>query len=1214
MPGFTTFDDFMADLESDITSVKATFEADTLQESKGGDLPAEPILQDIATPKVVKVGGQQEASEQHLEAQNRQQTETSAEPEPEPSSALLTLLASAADAPHAEFPAHSPDAKSPTKPKEEALAELSTTVPNPDPEVSAALTEPPPLEIDTKAILARFGYFDQGREEQKVFTIADLIDSHETDVAAVRSPKSSSESIKKTTGDTGGTRLPMSSQIPRSGSKSTVGARSAMGSVTSGSVFKGSSLTKAKISGGPDKAAAKKQTLQRINQLAKARVVSGVSQSREKSLSPVRNASSPVRNAGTPVRSTVTSRSPSRPASPKKTPARKPGIGIDDILGDSAASAIPSGMLTADRVPIGFIPIKESELEEMRATIEKQRLEIAELKGKLEESAKEAEKMKEEVSFLERLREQESSLLGVRGTPASGTSGGDGITSGPSSVSMAARFLKIGDEDAVSKADMEQIKKEILDQENLIRGFQSENEKLTEQNKSLKTQLKETERRSFVRIENLQREITALKSAQTQSHGPLTLDQVKLAARADDLEAKLASLERDASEKENALVGDVNKLKALLADAEHKIASFKGCEVEEVEAMKAKWEAEKNKFEERRLDREVNMRELMKDEDRFMVDGKLIEALGISADAKRGRVAAGRAGALVKSGGIVTGDARKVKELERVILDLRDKITRLAKGGRVGLNEIASGLMRPIIEESSYIRHQREKILRLEAELEKNESLWQQKMKDAQAEIHNLKREGQKRVDDLQKRYDELQSSSSELISQAVKDQAAAAAKRIADLEQQLEKLLQSYQSKLAETTEFDIQDHVRAAEDAAARTFRAREAALRTRIVELETLVDSQATTMEALRADRANAEKEAVSRMQLKDALVESYEAKISALRNEFHDKLFGSDEQKWMEEVHKLRVQVEELRGLNAELKSKLEISEKTREAVHNNTISILRQAQEESAKIALTHHERALSILREETKSNTKEAYDSELKRLQSSLASAETEVVKLRNTVSTLEKEKTTWLSSSDLQQGLKMAQQRISELESTLSVLNHENDQLTAKLRNAMSSWPPDRRRFEQLSDTLQDMEMRSQKKELELKELVALTKKKGEEEVQRVKDHYEPMLKKRDQEVLYFRDEINQLVQGLEALGRHHLLAQSRVGGGISTQWPQQQPQQQQQQQYQDHQQQAQSQAQFHNGHWNSNSNSNGMMPRMAFGQENLGAGGPSSRRALFV
>ncbi|KAH9247653.1 hypothetical protein BASA81_014736 [Batrachochytrium salamandrivorans] len=110
--------------------------------------------------------------------------------------------------------------------------------------------------------------------------------------------------------------------------------------------------------------------------------------------------------------------------------------------------------------------------------------------------------------------------------------------------------------------------------------------------------------------------------------------------------------------------------------------------------------------------------------------------------------------------------------------------------------------------------------------------------------------------------------------------------------------------------------------------------------------------------------------------------------------------------MDEIHAMRLELESTRSELAGARNKLEISEETRRAVHESTISIMKQSQRESAKIALGQHERGLSFLRQECVTENALSFkggDSSqtetIRTLHRKLASLEAELVSLRQTAS-----------------------------------------------------------------------------------------------------------------------------------------------------------------------------------------------------------------------
>lgn len=87
-----------------------------------------------------------------------------------------------------------------------------------------------------------------------------------------------------------------------------------------------------------------------------------------------------------------------------------------------------------------------------------------------------------------------------------------------------------------------------------------------------------------------------------------------------------------------------------------------------------------------------------------------------------------------------------------------------------------------------------------------------------------------------------------------------------------------------------------------------AREAKFRRQILELERLVDEQSVRHEMVCHEKSNLERQWLARSQEKDALIDSYEAKIVELQTAFKDKIFAVDEFKNLDEVLRLKGELE------------------------------------------------------------------------------------------------------------------------------------------------------------------------------------------------------------------------------------------------------------------------------------------------------------------
>jgi hypothetical protein len=196
------------------------------------------------------------------------------------------------------------------------------------------------------------------------------------------------------------------------------------------------------------------------------------------------------------------------------------------------------------------------------------------------------------------------------------------------------------------------------------------------------------------------------------------------------------------------LEGEINKLRAQLADSHVKIESFKGCEPHEVEEMKTKWKAEKERFEayvvelEGKLEREVLLRE---EKVKVELEERVGDVMrgGAVSPVKSGKkkVATGVKGGKLSVVGVgVGGENKRIKELEKLVVELQERLLRATKGAR---NALLSDLMmsssKPTIEENTYIRHLKERVSKLENEVVQVEKSWEDRLKTLQSEVITFK-------------------------------------------------------------------------------------------------------------------------------------------------------------------------------------------------------------------------------------------------------------------------------------------------------------------------------------------------------------------------------------------------------------------------------------------------------------------------------------------
>lgn len=86
------------------------------------------------------------------------------------------------------------------------------------------------------------------------------------------------------------------------------------------------------------------------------------------------------------------------------------------------------------------------------------------------------------------------------------------------------------------------------------------------------------------------------------------------------------------------------------------------------------------------------------------------------------------------------------------------------------------------------------------------------------------------------------------------------------------------------------------------------REVQLRGQVLELEKLVDEQSVRIEMALQEKTTLEKQWLIRSQDKDSMIDSYEAKIVELQTAFKDKIFAVEEFKNLDEVLRLKGELE------------------------------------------------------------------------------------------------------------------------------------------------------------------------------------------------------------------------------------------------------------------------------------------------------------------
>lgn len=311
-----------------------------------------------------------------------------------------------------------------------------------------------------------------------------------------------------------------------------------------------------------------------------------------------------------------------------------------------------------------------------------------------------------------------------------------------------------------------------------------------------------------------------------------------------------------------------------------------------------------------------------------------------------------------------------------------------------------------------------------------------------------------------------------------------------------------------------------------------------RQRVLELESLVDEQTIRIQALVDAKAESKHELSVRMQEKDTLIESYEARILELQTAFQDKVFAVNETKNLDEVHRLQRESELAKREIMELKTRqalleyscvvrLEISEQTRKSVHETTMTILKQAQEDSAKIAMSHHQQAMNALllelRQEALSQKTGIVDHQVHILQSQLSSSELECQGHKSRI-------------LELEQTLENSQEIQKELQSQIAELSAAKKQLSLELQDSKNGWPPSMHQFDSLVQKIQDLEACARKRESEIESLIKLSREDASQAFEEDRQELLRVIHKKDEEIRGFKTELDSMVNSILELKRQGL------------------------------------------------------------------------------
>jgi hypothetical protein len=683
----------------------------------------------------------------------------------------------------------------------------------------------------------------------------------------------------------------------------------------------------------------------------------------------------------------------------------------------------------------------------------------------------------------------------------------------------------------ITEKEAAELRKEIAEQESLINGvntsltqFLMENEKLVQQNKELKRQLKESEHLNLIKQENLIREKARVQiNKPVVESGDQTIQQVaQQRAKIEELESTLTTQQHVFKTSEEDHAKQLAKLGAQLNEACLQLTELQGADPEQLKFMQSKQMQMKERYDAYIVELETKLEwclETQGDVHQLQQQNKLLEAAIRDSSLEMEAISREKNLKSVKRQPM---DIRRISELETKVKLMQQEITKLSKVP-FAVSEIIQA-PRPTIESADYIRHIKSRQKILEEQLEKSRQ-------DADGTITSLRENVfltnvelstdssayQKKINDLESKIEALQADIS-VHSSGYK----SAMQKFEKKQHVYESKITSLQSQLADHNQVAVKvadAEILDLDSEKTIALERRIVNLRNRITELEALVDQQAIRNEQLLSDKNKLQRDLSYQIKEKDEVIVSYESKLLSIQKEVHNKIFAVDEASRLQELHRLQRDIDSKDLELNSLRMKLEISEGTREAVHETTKSILKQTQEESSKLVSDLREKTFEMMCAEMRK------DAMLRG--NHLAHAKVQEYKSKS--EDLEKRLATLTDNPEavaLSEERANLVEKVSQLELHITSLTRENKTLRDSYERSKEGWPPSLKKFENLHDHISVLEANILDRESKLSGLINSSPFDNNERQRLLK-----VLEQKDSQILSFQKEMDVVIDGIGKL-----------------------------------------------------------------------------------
>ncbi|CAM5131842.1 unnamed protein product [Natator depressus] len=735
-------------------------------------------------------------------------------------------------------------------------------------------------------------------------------------------------------------------------------------------------------------------------------------------------------------------------------------------------------------------------------------------------------------------------------------------------LSKEKKWLHLGATEAVTEEKLKQIQKEIQDQENLLHGYQQENERLYKQMKELQIQNKKNEERMFKENQHLTSELASLREQMDKNNFLSQLEQDSKPTRNQSFTELISEL-RVAQKEEAKLLEEIKRLKqdkqALEVDlgqmrrerdlARAQIDSTSGEKSYEIKIIEESYKQEISLLKKRLQWYAENQELLDRDASRLKDAKEEIEKLKLQVDNLRTE-AGNQSGQQKKRLKDRAADAKKIQDLERQIKEMEAILKRRHPNSLPALIYAAAAASEgggDISAKSNTIDFLERRIKKLETELEGKDDEAKKSLRAMEQQFQKIKLQYEQRLVELeellayklmnepQKLHDSKASFTAiEQELRSVKENHQITVKNLQTEIENLKNQNSQLELKKCERDDEDLQSIEYQVEQAHAK---ARLVRLNQELITKSREIQDLTKTVERLQKERRTMlsnhnssdktdNKEKSTEILKKDILATS---KRNASTNEpfpdtLDDKIYqphnfaDSHISEVLQENARLK---DELERLSLEMSQQRVKSQATLAYSESNIRRTKEDTAEYIAALRASHRREVEKILCQ----HAVEHSASKVAELNSKISRQEILIRHLQEKVNELHRD----------QEALAVSQTREE-------ILQKEMAKLLEELREAKERQSPEMKHFLCLERKIKYMEIRHAQREQELQQIVQQTRHVADLQQTQEVEKWKKLAQLKNQELEKFQVELDSILDVLRELQKQGVVIPVPVSGGLSS------------------------------------------------------------------